>query len=112
MAKVVSFVQEKENRLRTKIKREKERRKWALRLLCPGEVRVASRHYSCDYCIESIVSGDQYTREVWVNYKYLQVTRRHYPNCNAPTEDEVQEELDRIEQEGHAERATSFRKSA
>jgi len=82
----------------------KLRNKSRFRHLSTDKPRMAMYDYRCDNCIMSIRPGDEYVREVWVNYKYMRIKRRHWPECYGPTEEEDRRMREEIDREREAER--------
>lgn len=98
-----------------KTKRQKEDwKKWLRRQLrfLWSKTFIASRHYSCDYCICPIEPGDEYERQVYVDRYRFWVKRKHYPECFAPTEEDDRRMREELAREDQAERKKEFRKSA
>lgn len=74
------------------------RKLWRWRYL-GGRIHVAFREHSCDYCIAPIVPGDHYRRDVFANYKYIKIEKSHWPECFAPSDEEVIEMQKEMERE-------------
>ncbi|MCA9360288.1 hypothetical protein H6785_01710 [Candidatus Nomurabacteria bacterium] len=60
-------------------------------------VSTASKSYHCCNCIQPIFEGEEYIRYVYVNFYGKWITRRHYPECFAPTPEEDEEYRGEVE---------------
>jgi hypothetical protein len=101
---VVDLQQFRAQKERAREKVEKMMRKYRIRFLRITKPFVAQRTYHCDYCIDAIVPGDEYVREIYVNHSRLWEKFKHFPDCFAPTEDEVDETMKEMEHEREVER--------
>ena len=93
-------------------KKEEEKKRRKLRRLYWRFLRttksfVAQRTYHCDYCIDSIASGDEYVREIFVNDKHFYEKFKHFPDCFAPSEEEDRKIVEGLEEERKKEEALS-----
>ena len=109
---LVKLANVRDERRRREEEATRMQRLYRPRLLWTSKPFRAQCLYNCNYCIEPILSGDEYTREVWVSRRSMYVKRQHYPECFAPTEEEVRDETNRIEKESNADRQKKMRKSA
>jgi hypothetical protein len=111
MAKIIDLRQFQKQKKR----KENKWRRQQWRLLRTDGPFVARQEFHCEECIDSIRPGDEYDREIYVNSKHFWIKRKHYPQCFAPTEDDIDEmrkEWEEDEEEEEVETENNIQKCA